>query len=64
MNLNEFIILMTHPIGTSGYTEIKMILLIETSRYNIRYTSEYILNLQIHQHIIILPSIVYHNGFT
>ena len=38
------------PIETSGYNEIQMILLIGTSRYNIRYISEYIPKLQIHQH--------------
>ena len=39
------------PIGTSGYNEIQMILPIGTSGYNIRYTSEYIQKLQIHQQI-------------
>ena len=43
MTLHEFIILMTLPLGTSGYNEIQMILPIGTSGYNIRYTSEYIL---------------------
>ena len=38
MTLHEFIILMTLSIGTLGY--------------NIRYTSEYIPKLQIHQQII------------
>ena len=51
MPLREFIILMTLVIGTLGYNEIQMIIPIGTSRYNIRYTSEYILKLQIHQHI-------------
>ena len=46
MNLHDFIILMTLPIGTSGYNEIQMILPIGTSGYNI---SEYIQKLQIHQ---------------
>ena len=50
LTLHDFIILMTLPLGTSGYNEIQMILPIETSRYNIIYTSEYILKLQIHQH--------------
>ena len=50
MTLHEFIILMILLIGTSGYNEIKMILPIRTSGYNIRYTSEYIMKLQIHQH--------------
>ena len=49
MTLHEFIILMNILIGTSGYNEIQMILPIGTSRYNIRYTSEYIPKLQIHQ---------------
>ena len=40
---------MTLPIGTSGYNEIQMILPIGTSGYNIRYTSEYITKLKIHQ---------------
>ena len=52
MTLHEFIILMTLPIGTSGYNEIQLILPIGTSRYNIRYTSECIPNLQIHQLIL------------
>ena len=47
--LHDFIILMTLLIGTSGYNEIQMILRIGTLGYNIRYTSEYIPNLQIHQ---------------
>ena len=47
MNLHDFIILMTLPIGTSWYNEIQMILPIGTSGYNI---SEYISKLQIHQH--------------
>ena len=50
MNLHDFIILVTLPIGTSGYNEIQMILLIGTSKYNI---SEYILKLQIHQHSLL-----------
>ena len=37
LTLHEFIILMTLPIGTS--------------RYIIGYTSEYIMKLQIHQHL-------------
>ena len=49
LTLHEFIILMTLPVGTSGYNEIQMILLIGTSEYNIRYASEYILKLQIHK---------------
>ena len=49
MMLHEFIILMTLPIGTLGYNEVQMILLIGTSGYNIRYKSEYIQKLQIHQ---------------
>ena len=63
LTLHEFIILLTlpigtlgyneiqiiPPIGTSGYNEIQIILPIGTSGYNIRYTSEYILKLQIHQ---------------
>ena len=53
MNLHEFIILMTLLIGISGYNEIQMILSIGTLRYNIRYTSEYILKLQIHQHLLL-----------
>ena len=53
MTLHEFIILMTLPIGTSSYNEIQMILLIGTSRYNIRYTSEYISKLPIHQHSLL-----------
>ena len=40
---------MTLPIGASGYNEIQMILPIGTLGYNIRYTSEYIPKLQIHQ---------------
>ena len=40
---------MTLSIGTSGYNEIQIILLIGTSKYKIRYTSEYIPKLQIHQ---------------
>ena len=49
LTLHEFIILMTLPIGTLGYDEIQMILSIGTSGYNIRFTSEYIPKLQIHQ---------------
>ena len=49
LTLHDFIILMTLPIGTLGYNEIQIILLIGTLGYNIRYTSEYIPNLQIHQ---------------
>ena len=52
MNLHEFIILMTLPIGTLGYNEIQMILSIGTLGYNIRHTSEYIPKLQIHQHVL------------
>ena len=52
MTLHEFIILMTLPIGTSRYNEIQMILPIGTSGYNLRYTSEYIPKLQIHQYKI------------
>ena len=51
MTLHDFIILMNLLIGTSGYNEIQMILSIGTSGYNIRYTSEYIPKLQIHQHV-------------
>ena len=36
-------------MGKLGYNEIKMILLIGTLGYSIRYTSEYIPKLQIHQ---------------
>ena len=39
MNLHELITLMIHPIGTSGTNEIQYM----------KYTSEYILKLQIHQ---------------
>ena len=39
MTLHEFIILMIPPIGASGYKEIQYI----------KYTSEYISKLQIHQ---------------
>ena len=38
LTLHEFIILMTLPIGTLGYNEIEYM----------KYTSEYILKLQIH----------------
>ena len=51
MNLHDFIILMTLMIGTFRYNEIKMILPIGTEGYNIIYTSEYILKLQIHQQL-------------
>ena len=44
LTLHDFIILMTLPIGTSGY--------------NIRYASEYILKLQIHQQSITIPTIL------
>ena len=40
MTLHDSITLMIVPIGTSGYKEIQ----------HIKYTSEYILKLQIHQH--------------
>ena len=40
MNLHDLITLMILPIGTSGTNE----------KQHIKYTSEYILNLQIHQH--------------
>ena len=50
MNLHDFTILMTLLIGTLGYNEIEMILPIGTLGYTIRYTSEYIAKLQIHQH--------------
>ena len=53
LTLDEFIILMTLPIGTLGYNEIQMILPIGTSGYYIRYTSEYIPKLQIHQHSLL-----------
>ena len=49
LTLHECIILMTLPIGTLGYNEIQMILPIGTSGYNIRYASEYIPKLQLHQ---------------
>ena len=50
----NFIILMTLSIGTLGYNEIQMILSIGTSgvKYR-RYTNEYIMKLQIHQHSIL-----------
>ena len=50
MTLHEFIILMSLLIRISGYNEIEMILPIGTLGYDIRYTSEYIPKLQIHQH--------------
>ena len=53
MNLHDFIILMTLPIGTSRYNEIQMILPIGTSGYNVIYTSEYIPKLKIHQHSLL-----------
>ena len=40
MTLHDLITLMILPIGTLGYNEIQYI----------KYTSEYILKLQIHQH--------------
>ena len=52
MSLHDFIILMTLLIGTSRYNEIHMILSIGTSGHNIKYTSEYILKLQIHQNLV------------
>ena len=62
MNLDDFIILMTLPIGTSVYNEIQMILLIRTSGYNI---SEYIPNLQIHQHSLLTRKLFsWHNSST
>ena len=65
MTLHDFIILMTLPIGTSGYNEIQMILPIGTSRYNIRYTSEYIPKLQIHQHSLLTGKVFsWHNSST
>ena len=53
LTLHEFIILLTLPIGTPGYNEIQMILPIGTLGYNI---SEYILKLQIHQHLVYVDS--------
>ena len=50
--LHDFIILMNLPIGKLGYNEIQMILPIGTLGYNVRYTSEYIPKLQIHQHFL------------
>ena len=50
MNLHDFIILMTLPIGISRYNEIQMIILIGIPGYNI---IEYIPNLQIHQHSLL-----------
>ena len=50
MASHEFTILIILSIGTLGYNEIQMILLIGTLSHNIRYTSEYIPKLQIHQH--------------
>ena len=41
MNLHDLITLMILPIGTSGYKEMQYI----------KYTSECILKLQIHQHL-------------
>ena len=62
MTLHDFIILMTLPIGTSGYNEMQMILSIGTSGYNIRYTSEYIPKLQIHQHCLLTRKVFsWHN---
>ena len=46
MTLHDLITLMILSIGTSGYNQIQYI----------RYTSEYILKLQIHQQIVPLPS--------
>ena len=46
MTLHDLITLMILSIGTSRYNEIKYI----------RYTIEYISKLQIHQHIVPLPS--------
>ena len=63
MTLHDFIILMTFPIGTSGYNEIQMILLIGTLGYNIRYTSKYIPKLQIHQHSLLTRKVFsWHNS--
>ena len=59
MNLQDFIILMSLSIGTLWYNEIQMILPIGTSGYNTRYTSEYILNLQIHQHVLPYPRAIW-----
>ena len=54
---------MTLPIGKSGYNEIQMVLLIGTSRYNIRYTREYIPKLQIHQHSLLTRKVFsWHNS--
>ena len=53
MTLHDFTILMTLPIGTTGYNKKQMILPIGTLGYNIRYTSEYIPNLQIHLHSLL-----------
>ena len=43
MNLHDFIILMTLPIGTLGTNAIQYM----------KYTSEYIMKLQIHQHSLL-----------
>ena len=59
MTLHEFIILMTLPIGISGYNEIQMVLLIGTSVYNIIYTSEYIPKLQVHQQSLLTRKVFF-----
>ena len=46
LNLHDFITLMILPIGTSGTNEIQYI----------KYTSEYILKLQIHQYDVFVTS--------
>ena len=46
MNLHEFIILMNLPIGGKNLHQ-------GTMKYNIKYTIEYILKLQIHQHSLL-----------
>ena len=48
LNLHEFIILMTFPIGIEGYNEIEYM----------KYTSEYILKLQIHQHSLLTRKVL------
>ena len=46
MTLHDLITLMIISIGTSGYKEIQYI----------KYTSEYIPKLQIHQHALVTPN--------
>ena len=53
MTLHDFIILMTLPIGTSGYNEIQYM----------KYSSEYIPKLQIHQHSLLTRKVFFrHNS--